>query len=179
MAWQRRKCGKSSRKMVCKRRTVIYVSADGCLIGLIALADTVREDAKSSIARLQSIGITPALLTGDNAAAANAIAGSVGITEVHSNLLPEDKMSLIKNYNESDNKVCMIGDGVNDRLRFPQLTQALPWAVLAVTSRLNPLTRYWSAMTSSGYRICFGSPERLWLKSSKTSSSLFALTLPP
>jgi heavy metal translocating P-type ATPase len=107
---------KAAEKWYAKGATVIYVSADGCLIGLIALADTVREDAKSSIARLQSIGITPALLTGDNAAAANAIAGSVGITEVHSNLLPEDKMSLIKNYNESDNKVCMIGDGVNDAL---------------------------------------------------------------
>jgi len=80
------------------------------------LADTVREGAKNSITRLHSIGITPALLTGDNKAAASAIAGSVGITEVHSNLLPEDKMSLIKKYNESGNKVCMIGDGVNDAL---------------------------------------------------------------
>jgi len=107
---------KAAEKWYSKGATVIYVSTDERLIGLVALADTVREGAKNSITRLHSIGITPALLTGDNKAAASAIAGSVGITEVHSNLLPEDKMSLIKKYNESGNKVCMIGDGVNDAL---------------------------------------------------------------
>ena len=88
---------KAAEKWYSKGATVIYVSTDERLIGLVALADTVREGAKNSITRLHSIGITPALLTGDNKAAASAIAGSVGITEVHSNLLEEDKMSLIKN----------------------------------------------------------------------------------
>ncbi len=96
--------------------TVIYMSIDGKLSGLIALADTVRDDAESTIQKLNSDNITPILLTGDNVAAANTIAQSVGIKDVHAGLLPEGKMTLIKNYNKKGINVCMVGDGVNDAL---------------------------------------------------------------
>lgn len=95
---------------------MIYMSIDGKLSGLIALADTVRDDAESTIQKLNSDNITPILLTGDNVAAANTIAQSVGIKDVHAGLLPEGKMTLIKNYNKKGINVCMVGDGVNDAL---------------------------------------------------------------
>lgn len=65
---------------------------------------------------MKAVGIEPMLLTGDNRAAAEAIASRVGITDVHANLLPEEKMQLIKDNSNGEAPVCMIGDGVNDAL---------------------------------------------------------------
>ena len=96
--------------------TVVYVSIDRKLAGLIALADTVRADAKTAVERLKTEGITPLLLTGDNAATARHIAALVGIEEVRADLLPEEKMSIIKSYNDKNELICMVGDGVNDAL---------------------------------------------------------------
>lgn len=96
--------------------TVIYTSVDRKIIGLVALADTVREDAKYMITKLKKIGIEPVLLTGDNESAAKHIASLVGIEEVQSNLLPEDKMSIIEGYQKNNQNICMIGDGINDAL---------------------------------------------------------------
>ncbi|MDD3137426.1 MAG: cation-translocating P-type ATPase [Lachnospiraceae bacterium] len=96
--------------------TVIYLAMDGKAYGMIALSDTLRKDAKDTIAHLKRQGIVPMLLTGDNEAAAHTIAGKVGIEEVRSGLLPEDKMAIIKEYTESGKEICMIGDGVNDAL---------------------------------------------------------------
>ena len=99
-----------------KGATVVFVAADKELIGFIALRDTLREDAKTTIEKLQSVGITPMLLTGDNEHAAAAIADSVGIRDVRSNLLPEEKMNIMKGFAGSAEPICMIGDGVNDAL---------------------------------------------------------------
>ena len=99
-----------------KGATVVYVHADGKLVGLIALSDVMREDAADTVKKLKAVGITPMLLTGDNASAANNIAKSVGIETVHTDLLPEDKMKIIKGYSDKGEAVCMIGDGVNDAL---------------------------------------------------------------
>jgi heavy metal translocating P-type ATPase len=99
-----------------KGATVIFMAADGVLCGLIALADTVRDDSKETVTKIKALGITPILLTGDNKAAAENIAGSVNIDEVRANLLPEDKMSIIKEYNDQQKEICMVGDGVNDAL---------------------------------------------------------------
>ena len=96
--------------------TVIYVAFDGMLKGFVALADTIREDSADTIRKLTGYGITPTLLTGDNKQAAGAIAGKVGIKDVRSNLLPEEKMEIIKGYAGSEEPICMIGDGVNDAL---------------------------------------------------------------
>jgi len=96
--------------------TVVFLSVDGALCGLVALADTVRSESSTAVERLKVEAITPILLTGDNEAAASSIASSVGIVKVRANLLPEEKMSVIKEYGENGKKVCMIGDGVNDAL---------------------------------------------------------------
>ncbi len=94
--------------------TVIYIAIDEILAGYIVLSDTVREESKDMISALGKIGVHPVLLTGDNKNAANAIAGQLGISEVHANCLPEDKLNHIGSYQESGYAVCMIGDGIND-----------------------------------------------------------------
>ena len=99
-----------------KGATVVCVAADKELIGFIALRDTLREDAKTTVERLQSLGITPMLLTGDNEQAASAVAESAGIRDVRSDLLPEEKMNIVKGFAGGTEPICMIGDGVNDAL---------------------------------------------------------------
>ncbi|MCR5502031.1 MAG: cation-translocating P-type ATPase [Lachnospiraceae bacterium] len=96
--------------------TVVYVALDNKVIGLIALKDTIREDAAETVEKLRSAGIEPVLLTGDNAFAAESMAKAAGIGEVRADLLPKDKMNIIKRYAGGENPVCMIGDGVNDAL---------------------------------------------------------------
>ncbi|OOM10362.1 heavy metal translocating P-type ATPase [Clostridium saccharobutylicum] len=94
--------------------TVIYVATNSLVSGFIVLSDTLRNDSKSMINKLHSINVESILLTGDNPQAASHIAKSVGITNVHSECLPEDKMSAIEKYQNKNEMVCMIGDGIND-----------------------------------------------------------------
>lgn len=96
--------------------TVIYVAIDGKAAGIISLADKIREDTVATISKLKAAGVTPMILTGDNSASASAIAREAGIEDVRADLLPEEKMSMIKEYNASDEPICMTGDGVNDAL---------------------------------------------------------------
>lgn len=94
--------------------TVIYVAIDGCFAGYIVLSDTVREESGSMLESLKKINITPVLLTGDNASAAENIGKQLGISHIHAGCLPEDKLNIIDNYQEQGNAVAMIGDGIND-----------------------------------------------------------------
>ena len=96
--------------------TIIYVGVDGRLAGTIALADVLRSTAKPLIAELKRIGVHPILLTGDNKATAQFIASEAGIEDVRSDMLPEDKMRVIKEYTSDGKNICMIGDGINDSL---------------------------------------------------------------
>lgn len=93
---------------------VTYISCDGALVGLIALSDKVREESEGMVAAVKKIGITPVLLTGDNENAARSLAASVGIGEVRSSCLPEDKLNYIADAEKNGDAVCMIGDGIND-----------------------------------------------------------------
>ena len=86
------------------------------LLGLIALSDTLRQNASATIKKLEDQKIKCMLLTGDNKEAATFIAEKAGIREVHANLLPEEKMQIIKNAQTGKEKVCMVGDGINDSL---------------------------------------------------------------
>ena len=97
-----------------KGSTVIYIVIDEVPAGYLVLSDTVREESKDMIAALGRIGVRPVLLTGDNQHAANAIAGQLGIRDVHAGCLPEDKLDRISAYQKEGNAVCMIGDGIND-----------------------------------------------------------------
>ena len=92
----------------------LVLASDGSrLIGIIALADTIRPEAADVIRRLKEMHTRPVLLTGDNQKAAHYLASRVGITEVRADLLPEEKVSNILSLKQ-DGMVCMIGDGVND-----------------------------------------------------------------
>ena len=94
--------------------TITYAAVDGVFAGFLALSDTIREESANMIDRLSALQVQPVLLTGDHQNAAAAIAAQLHIGEVHANCLPEDKLSHIRAYQAVGEKVCMIGDGVND-----------------------------------------------------------------
>lgn len=97
-----------------KGQTPIFVSANAQLLGFIAVADTVKEDSKATVARLQERGIDVVMLTGDNAKTAQAIAKQVGIKTVISEVLPDQKSQAIQNLQSKGKMVAMVGDGIND-----------------------------------------------------------------
>lgn len=107
---------KTANEQLAQGATVISVKLDEDVAGIIALADTVRTGSAEAIGRIRKLGITPILVTGDNARAAAGIAKKTGIESVESDLLPEGKMSLIRYEGAGSPKVCMVGDGVNDAL---------------------------------------------------------------
>ena len=96
-------------------RSVVAIGNDTHVCGLIAIADTVRPGAREVIAALRRLGIAHlVMLTGDNRATAEAIAGALGIDEVHAELLPEDKVAAVDDLLATYGTVAMVGDGVND-----------------------------------------------------------------
>lgn len=95
------------------KATVLTAVNDHC-VGVIALSDVLRPDAREMISRLKAMGTRTVLLTGDSTKAAEYFARQAGITEVHAELYPGDKVSLIVELQEHGGTVCMIGDGVND-----------------------------------------------------------------
>lgn len=97
--------------------TIVYISINGIdITGFIALSDTLKKDAANVIKNIGHNGVRSILLTGDNKQAAYYIANLVGINDVCSNCLPEDKISAIEKYQNANELVCMVGDGVNDAL---------------------------------------------------------------
>jgi Cd2+/Zn2+-exporting ATPase len=95
--------------------TPIMVSTEGTYLGTIAVADTVRDSSRRAMLLLKQAGIkTLVMLTGDNTAVAQAIGRQLGLTEVRSELLPEDKVSAIESLQQASGPVAMIGDGIND-----------------------------------------------------------------
>ena len=96
--------------------TVVCLSHGGRVVGLIALADTIRPEAGDTVRALESAGISCMLLTGDNERAARSAASAAGIADVRADLLPEEKASVLKEYEDRGEPTCMIGDGVNDAL---------------------------------------------------------------
>ncbi len=109
-------------KLELEGKTVVTVFVEEKLIGLIAVADTIREDTISIVKKIKSMGKEVILLSGDNQRTTNAIAKQIGIENVFSEMLPQQKVEKIKNLQEKENRiVAMIGDGINDA---PALTQA-------------------------------------------------------
>lgn len=101
--------------------TVSYLLQDANLLGYVAVGDQVKKTAISLIKELKAQNIIPVMLTGDNENVADSIAEKLGITEVYSGLLPEDKQKIIGKYQANGNKVMMVGDGINDA---PSLAKA-------------------------------------------------------
>ena len=102
-------------------RTVSLLANDQGVLGWFAVADTVKASSQQAVAHLQRLGVTPVMLTGDNAATARAVAAEVGITDVRGNLLPEDKLQAIQDMQKRYGPTGMSGDGINDA---PALAQA-------------------------------------------------------
>lgn len=96
-------------------KAIIITAKQDCIIGIIALSDTIKENTNTMINKLSQSGISQTvLLTGDNKKAAEYIGNKVGIKEIKSSLLPEDKVSAVINMQNKGQLICMVGDGVND-----------------------------------------------------------------
>ncbi|MGN0164116.1 MAG: heavy metal translocating P-type ATPase [Candidatus Ornithomonoglobus sp.] len=94
--------------------TVVFVAVNRAAAGFIVLSDTLRSESAQTLRSIKDLGIEPVLLTGDNKNAAESIAAKLGIDEVYSECLPEDKLKKIAEYQKNNSHVCMVGDGIND-----------------------------------------------------------------
>lgn len=112
---------KESDRLADEGKTPMYLSVDGELAGIIAVADTLKENSMKAVKELRRRGVEVIMITGDNKRTAKAIAKQVGIDSVLSEVLPEDKAEEVKKLQEAGKKVAMVGDGINDA---PALAQA-------------------------------------------------------
>lgn len=112
---------KESDRLADEGKTPMYLSIDGELAGIIAVADTLKENSVKAVKELKKRGVEVIMITGDNKRTAKAIAKQVGIDHVLSEVLPEDKAEEVKKLQETGKKVAMVGDGINDA---PALAQA-------------------------------------------------------
>ena len=108
-------------KLEDEAKTAMLIAIDGIMAGIIAVADTLKDDSIQAIAELEKMGLRTAMITGDNVRTANAIAKRVGISRVLAEVLPDGKVSEIKKLQEEFETVAMVGDGINDA---PALKQA-------------------------------------------------------
>jgi Cu+-exporting ATPase len=111
----------SMEKMENDGKTAMIISVDKEAIGIVAVADTLKENSKEAVDRLHKMGIEVVMITGDNARTASAIAKQVGIDRVLAEVLPQDKANEIKKLQAEGKIVAMVGDGINDA---PALTQS-------------------------------------------------------
>ncbi len=100
--------------------TAVVVAWDGRARGVVTVADTVKEGSAQAVAELRRLGLTPVLLTGDNEGAARHVAALVGIDDVTAEVMPQDKVDVVKALQDRGRVVAMVGDGVNDAAALAQ-----------------------------------------------------------
>ncbi|MFI9624796.1 heavy metal translocating P-type ATPase [Streptomyces sp. NPDC052042] len=101
-------------------RTAIMVAWDGRAHGALTVADALKESSAEAVTALRALGLRPVLLTGDNRAVAEAVAAEVGIEKVYAEVMPEDKVDVVKELQSQGHSVAMVGDGVNDAAALAQ-----------------------------------------------------------
>ena len=111
----------NSDSLTAQGATPLFLARDHALLGIIGVADRIKEDSKAAIARLKAQGLKVIMITGDIAASANAIAEQAGVDEVMAEVLPEDKAQKVQALQREGRTVAMVGDGINDA---PALAQA-------------------------------------------------------
>ena len=117
-----RRFEEDAERLQTEAKTVLWVAVDGRVVGLVAVADTLRSEAHAAVAELYELGCTVSMMTGDNRVTADAIAKVARISDVMAELKPEDKAAAVKNLQaENGGLVAMVGDGINDT---PALAQA-------------------------------------------------------
>ncbi|MAG11996.1 MAG: hypothetical protein CMI52_04300, partial [Parcubacteria group bacterium] len=102
-------------------KTVVYVMVNNTCVGIIAIADEVKKESNEAIQQLHALGIKTAMVTGDNQKTAEAIAQKVGVTQIHAEVFPNDKLNIVKAEQKEGRRIAFVGDGINDA---PALTQA-------------------------------------------------------
>lgn len=94
--------------------TVVFASIDDGYAGFVVFSDSIRESSRTTVSRLNDLGVECVMMTGDNRRVADSLAAAVGVEEVHAECVPSDKVALIEGIQGSGRRVCMVGDGVND-----------------------------------------------------------------
>ncbi|MBV7700698.1 cation-translocating P-type ATPase [Streptomyces sp. TRM70350] len=112
--------GRARKEAEAEGRTVVFAAWDERVRGALVVADTVKPTSAEAVADLKRLGLTPVLLTGDNAAAARAVAAEVGIKRVIAEVHPEDKVAEVQRLQQACRVVAMVGDGVNDAAALAQ-----------------------------------------------------------
>ncbi|NLB17998.1 MAG: copper-translocating P-type ATPase, partial [Syntrophomonadaceae bacterium] len=108
-------------RLAAEGKTTMFIALDGLGIGLIALADVLKESTREAIQRLHKMGLKTFMVTGDNEKVARVVGQEVGIEEINAEVLPQDKIGIVQKYQEQGLRVAMVGDGINDA---PALAQA-------------------------------------------------------
>ncbi len=107
-------------KLMSQGKTVVYILVENKMMGAIALADLIREEAKAAVKKLKSMGIKSIMLTGDSKKVARWVAKEVGINEFFAEILPDEKVEVVKKVRMEGVNVAMVGDGVNDAAALVQ-----------------------------------------------------------
>jgi Cu+-exporting ATPase len=121
LGWRDETLEENVTKLQQQGRTAMAVYAQQMPMGIIAVADKLKSDSADAVAQMQAMGLEVAMLTGDNVQAAQAIAAQAGIDQVIADVRPEDKSAVVKSLQQSQQRVAMVGDGINDA---PALAQA-------------------------------------------------------
>jgi Cu+-exporting ATPase len=101
-------------KLALSGKSLVFVAFDSKLVGAIALADEIKDSSVEAIARLKKLGLGVIMVTGDNDAIARQVAEKAGISDVRAEILPQDKIGLVRELSRAGRKVAMVGDGIND-----------------------------------------------------------------